>query len=131
MAISPRYGDYKNCERVGSTKARVNMFQSCRRSQMKDSTCSIWKVNESKRFGTNVVTHDFHSIFRILCACQRDRFREVTGCQSTRSLEVWLAGQEHEVQYYHQRQESVLRDAWTCFFGPKMNSCNLTTRRMT
>lgn len=38
MAISPRYGDYKNCERVGSTK-------------------------------------------------------------------VWLAGQEHEVQYYHQRQD--------------------------
>ena len=65
MAISPRYGDYKNCERVGSTKARVNMFQSCRRSQMKDSTC-IWKVNESKRFGTNVVTHDFHSIFMYL-----------------------------------------------------------------
>jgi len=38
MAVSPRYGDYQNCQRVGSTK-------------------------------------------------------------------VWLAGQEHEVQYYHQRQD--------------------------
>ena len=41
MAISPRYGDYKNCERVGSTKARVNVLQ------MKVSTyCNIGKVND-------------------------------------------------------------------------------------
>ena len=86
----------------------------------------ILQHRESKRFGTAVGTHDFN----ILCACQRGRFREVSG-QSTRSLEVWLAGQEHEVQFYHQRQESVLHvDAWTCFFGPKMNACNPMTRYM-